>query len=271
MPSDLPHKIEDALQDVRDQSSFIQRLLIDALGWPIDETAAEVNDIAYYWTKEELRAGGLDERLVDGRIWQIQPLAANQPWGVFLLEFKRPDAFESGRGMVGPLRQVLRGLVPSWRKGPASKSWNREHLLFFCTYQYQQYRVAYFKSPMEKKALAPLAAFGWGPDIPARTACQYNLPALAWPENISPDEWVRSWALAFDVEKVTKRFYEQYSQAFADVERLIEAKSGLKNAEDLRMFTQTLFNRLMFLRFIERKGWLEFKGSRNYLQALYTA
>jgi hypothetical protein len=31
-PNDLPHKIEDALTQVRDESSFVQRLLIDALG-----------------------------------------------------------------------------------------------------------------------------------------------------------------------------------------------------------------------------------------------
>jgi len=266
----LPHKIEDALKEVRDQRSFIQRLLVDGLGWPIDRPAA-VNEIAYEWGQKELLASGLDGPLVDGRIWQIQPLTANQPWGVFLLEFKHPEVFETGRGMAGPLRQVLRGLVPSKRKEPGAKSWNREHLLFFCTHKYQHYRFAYFKSPLEKNALAPLAAFGWGPDIPARTACEYNLPALAWPDDATPDEWVKTWASAFDVEKVTQRFYERYSQAFNDVEAQIRAESGLDDPDQLRMFTQTLFNRLMFLRFIERKGWLEFDGSRNYLQELHRA
>ena len=37
------------------------------------------------------------------------------------------------------------------------------------------------------------------------------------------------------------------------------------------MFTQTLFNRLMFLRFMERKGWLTFGGRKDYLRALYAA
>ncbi len=38
------------------------------------------------------------------------------------------------------------------------------------------------------------------------------------------------------------------------------------------MFTQTLFNRLMFLRFMERKGWLQFgDDKKNYLRALHDA
>ena len=32
-----PKKIENAVKRVRDQKSFIQNLLIDALGWEIDE------------------------------------------------------------------------------------------------------------------------------------------------------------------------------------------------------------------------------------------
>ena len=37
------------------------------------------------------------------------------------------------------------------------------------------------------------------------------------------------------------------------------------------MYTQRLFNRLMFLYFIQRKGWLSFAGDTNYLRALFRA
>lgn len=270
MPS--PNSIDQALQQVGDQSSFIQKLLIDALHWPIDETTERIEDISFGWSQAELRAVGLEKKLVDGQVWQLQSLKANQPWGIFLLEFHDVAPFESGRGMTGPLRKVLRGLVAARRKSPQAKSWKREHLLFICTHCYEHFRFAYFKSPPDKRSLAPLAAFGWGPDIPHRTACEFNLPPLEWPDDESAhDAWVRQWAEAFDIEKVTRKFYEDYAAAFADVEQKIKSASGIKEAADLRMFTQTLFNRLMFLRFIERKGWLTFQDRHDYLRALFSS
>ena len=35
------------------------------------------------------------------------------------------------------------------------------------------------------------------------------------------------------------------------------------------MFVQTLFNRLMFVYFLSRKGWLSFGGDKDYLNALW--
>src|SRR6185503_10926551 len=132
----------------------------------------KMEDITYGWSKQELRAADLDEKLVDGQVLQIANLDPNQPWGIFILEFKSVEAFRAERGMTGVLRKVLRGLVPSRRKDAGLSSWKREHLLFICTHQYKHFRFAYFKAPPEdgKTKTAPLAAFGWGPDIPARTA-----------------------------------------------------------------------------------------------------
>ena len=58
--------------------------------------------------------------------------------------------------------------------------------------------------------------------------------------------------------------------SFAQVENAIE---GIPEAETetRRLYTQRLFNRLMFLRFIEKKGWLTYNGDRNYLRALFDA
>lgn len=263
-------KIESAVRRVRNQASFIQDLLIDALGWEIDERAEDIEEISFEWSAEELRADGLEKHLVDGTIRQIRPFKSN-PWGIFILEFKNPDVFATGRGMTVTLRNVLRGLVPSKRKRSSLASFQRENLLFICNHDYRHYRFAHFKSPGNDHQTAPLAAFGWGPGDPIRTLCEYNLNALAWPE-AAPDAqaWVAAWSQAFDVEKVTKRFYSDYATVFEKVENLIAAQGELAG-DDLRMFTQTLFNRLMFLRFIERKGWLEFEEETSYLRALYAA
>src|SRR3989449_2983058 len=73
---------------------------------------------------------------------------------------------------------------------------------------------------------------------------------------------------AFDVEAVTKKFFEQYAQVFARVEGLIQ---GLSNQERKRLFAQRLFNRLMFITFIQKKGWLKFNSDTDYLPALWKA
>ncbi len=72
---------------------------------------------------------------------------------------------------------------------------------------------------------------------------------------------------AFDVEKVTKKFFEQYRSVFEKVEQLIT--KTLPNADQRRLFTQKLFNRLMFIVFIQKKGWLKFNEQTNYLETLW--
>lgn len=264
------HDIETAIAAARDQKTFIQRLLIDALQWELDDRATDIEDISFDWSATDLRAEGLDEKIAEGAIHQLRPMGDN-PWGIFIVEFKHPDAFTTGRGMTGPLRRILRGLVPGKRKKSHLASFQREHLLFICTHGFEHYRFAYFKAPSQGAATAPLAAFGWGPEGPQRTLCEFNLPELAWPHpRPAADEWIAAWSRAFDVEKVTKRFYQDYAAVFAAVERAIGRANKLAD-DDLRLFTQTLFNRLMFLRFIERKGWLEFAGRHDYLRALFAA
>lgn len=164
----LFHDIERAIAGTRDQKTFIQRLLIDALGWELDERTTDIEDISFDWSSSDLRAEGLDQKIADGTIRQLR-LTTDNPWGIFLVEFNHPDAFTTGRGMTGPLRRILRGLVPSKRKASELASFKREHLLFICTHGFTHYRFAYFKAPPKRTAAAPLAAFGWGPGDAIRT------------------------------------------------------------------------------------------------------
>lgn len=70
-------QLQPALAATCDQRSFIQKLLIDALSWEIPEAAEQVEDIAYGWSQEDLRANELDKHLVEGSVWQLQKLSAN--------------------------------------------------------------------------------------------------------------------------------------------------------------------------------------------------
>ena len=70
---------------------------------------------------------------------------------------------------------------------------------------------------------------------------------------------------AFDVEAVTTRFFSSYKNVF---EATRDAIQGLC-VDDRHLFTQRLFNRLMFIVFLERKGWLAVNDRRDYLRSLW--
>jgi len=56
------------------------------------------------------------------------------------------------------------------------------------------------------------------------------------------------WFAAWDVEKVTKDFYKAFRRIFEEAEKCIEGIDGRQ-----RLFTQKLFNRLLFIRFLRRR------------------
>ena len=77
-------------------------------------------------------------------------------------------------------------------------------------------------------------------------------------------------ANAFSVEPVTKEFFETYREIFEEAKASISGFGGGKaDQEEKHLFTQTLFNRLMFVYFLSRKGWLKFNGDTDYLNALW--
>jgi hypothetical protein len=59
---------------------------------------------------------------------------------------------------------------------------------------------------------------------------------------------------AFDVEAVTKRFFEDYKKVFADLQNRLDPSS--KDKKWAHDYALQLLNRLMFLYFIQRKRWL---------------
>jgi hypothetical protein len=71
---------------------------------------------------------------------------------------------------------------------------------------------------------------------------------------------------AFDVAKVTKDFYEEYKRVFEIMRDAIKGFGASDDESERRhLFTQRLFNRLMFLRFIQKKGWLTIDGRTTNL------
>lgn len=255
-----PKTIEAALEKATDEQSFLRGVLIDLLGWPIDPNVASVEEIAYDWTKDELKAADLDKKIVEGRIRQLA--LPDCPWGIFIVEFKNPDVFTSGRGMTVPLRQVLSGLVPRQKRAAHLPSFFREHLLFICTHEYRYFRFVHFKDPGAEFKQPRLASFGWWPGDSVKTVSTYNLPHLEFLDSdATVDEWIDEWTAAFDVERVTKRFYTDYK----DIHALFQQELKGVPDGDRAHLASNLLNRLMFVYFLQRKGFLD-GGNETYLE-----
>lgn len=249
--------------------------LREKLDWPIPE-GVELEDVAFPWSPEDL---DLDEP-TEGRIidcWQLPPFSTDQlelgfyegpqPWGIFFVQFKSESIYRTA------LRRVLRGLVERRDRDPNLPVWNHDQLLFICTADdFQRFAFAHFAST-ENWHRAVLSIFSWEQgDTHLRTLCEYNLPALTFPTGgfSNNQDWLRGWQAAFDVEAVTEKFFAEYQRIFEQVEAVIEGIPGSEKAQR-RLYLQRLFNRLMFLRFVEKKKWLTYNSDYDYLRALFNA
>ncbi|RIK00055.1 MAG: hypothetical protein DCC46_07050 [Armatimonadetes bacterium] len=76
-----------------------------------------------------------------------------------------------------------------------------------------------------------------------------------------------AWLAACSVETLTKEFFTKLSELFFDTSDSVATRFPDEN--ERRLFVQTLFNRLIFLRFVEEKGWMRIDGRYDYLQALW--
>ena len=103
-------------------------------------------------------------------------------------------------------------------------------------------------------------------DLPRRTAVQ-QVANIYW-ECRKSGSIRTALEAAFDVEPVTKAFFDEYRKAFEAAEAQVTG-FGPDEDDDKRLFVQTLFNRLMFIYFLSRKGWLTFGGDKDYLNALW--
>jgi hypothetical protein len=69
-----------------------------------------------------------------------------------------------------------------------------------------------------------------------------------------------------------KPFFDEYRRVFDLVKEAVKGFGSSEEEQDRRhLFTQRLFNRLMFLRFIQKKGWLTIDGSTDYLASLWAS
>lgn len=67
---------------------------------------------------------------------------------------------------------------------------------------------------------------------------------------------------AFDVEEVTDRFYKSFDEQFNRLKDYVQKQDV--DQQTAHQFAHALMNRMMFLYFVQRKGWLD-RGNQHFL------
>jgi len=250
---------EHSVRAIRDLPSLLQFLERDLL-WKLPSNPT-LEEATFEWSASELRLNeATQSKLGGGSILQLRPMTPDQPWGIFIVNFTDGQVYKTA------LRQVLRGLVPKRRRDSNLPAWRHENLLFICTTKEREFTFAHFRG--EKPERAKLVRFSWSPDEPIRTLCEFNLPALRMPEDPSNrSEWIEGWTKAFDVEKVTEQFFNNYRIVFDHLQKLLYKQS--KDKQWAHDYALQFLNRLMFLYFIQKKRWLG--GDPRFVKSLWDA
>lgn len=133
----------------------------------------------------------------------------------------------------------------------------------------------------QSKELTPAKRYSFlvGEHEKAHTAKKQLLPLL---ENVYNNPTLEELEEAFSIEKVTDEFFEQYKALFLGLtEQFDKDQNGLKEqlaaaGIDIPRFTKKLLGQIVFLYFIQKKGWLGVpkngkwgEGQKKYLQQLY--
>ena len=243
------------LAQVQDRASLFA-FLNTALGWPVSAEDTFTYD-------ESLLQGGETSTV---QVSRLLPFGADDKFLILLAEWQTPLRRVE-------LREILQKVRARIRSAGAYGSRALTEIVFVCPAQ--EYGAVWFAHFEAQEGRQPrLQVFGWEQNRAeaTRTLREINLPALALPardlyDNLDWEEGYKRWLSAWDVEAVTRSFFKDYREVFGGVrDSLPEEFAG-----DQTLWTQRLFNRLLFIHFLSQKkeGWLRFGGRRDYLHALW--
>ena len=185
------------LRQVRTFNDLI-RYLEDELHWPLDGYGME--DLTFDYEPADLGLKDEDAAKVKS-IRQLRPLASDQPWGIFFIDFDKKKL------PVVVLRRVLSHLVIK-KRASANKAdraaWNAQDLLFVSAFgpeddHGREIGFAHFHE--ESGDLPSLRVLGWdGADtaLKLQSIASTLKERLHWPEKgETADAWRQRWSGAF--------------------------------------------------------------------------
>ncbi len=186
------------------------------------------------------------------RVYTLVPIGEEDERLVVLAEFQDRYARRDLRELLASLRREVR----TSNRFP-DRTGLKDTLFIVATPGYDDVRFVLFEE--QERRIPRIRSFGWERENIGRTVLTHNLERLQWPPR-------KEWDSAWDIEALTDKFFDHYRDVFRAVEDSVTEVAG-----DKRLFVQRLFNRLLFIQFLSRKGWLEFGGSKEYLSELFRA
>ncbi|MGN2372053.1 Eco57I restriction-modification methylase domain-containing protein [Sphingobacterium spiritivorum] len=197
--------------------------------------------------------------------------------------------------MLERARTSLRNFVIKWLQSDKNKSKSRDYALvaFYAKDDNgNDWRFSFVKveqtSFMDetkgkvklKKEFTPAKRYSFlvGKYEKAHTAKNQLLPLL---QNISNNPTIEELENAFSIEKVTDEFFNQYKDLYVKLYEHFEndsrVKTELENAGiDNARFTKKLLGQIVFLYFLQKKGWLGVAqnerwgtGNKRFVQNLF--
>jgi hypothetical protein len=181
------------LDQITDFPSLIHYLR-DELEWEIPDDAL-FNELTFSWTPSEVGLE-LNEPI---EITQLRPLRADQPWGIFFLNF--PHA----KLPVTVMRRILRGLSKRQRASANAgdkAAWDKDDLLFISAVgEANDRRLSFAHFQDRGKDLPALRVIGWDHDDTVRRLSHVDQllhEKLAWPgRGVLAEAWRDQWRSAF--------------------------------------------------------------------------
>jgi hypothetical protein len=215
------------------------------LGWPIDQ------DFAFY-AEPEISDGIKGDGRV--KVSSLVPIGEEGEKLVVLAEFERNYIRRDLRELLTSLRRQIR-TTGRW----STYDGLGDTVFIVVSPGYEDVRFVLFEDAAIR--LPRIRSFGWRQEFIGRTVLTHNLEKLSWNYRLA-------WEKAWDVDGLTEAFYKDYELVFAATKAQV---SGAKDANQAHEWTQLLFNRLLFLAFIQRMGWLQVPGKKagGYLFDLF--
>jgi len=228
------------LRQINDFESLVV-FLRDELDWPLE--AEDIEELSFDYRPEEI---GLSEEVAVNInfIKQLRPLAANQPWGIFYIDF------EPKKLPVVVLRKVLQKLIIKKRSTSQRSNmpgWQMNDLLFINSFGEQDERAitfAHFRQEGENQP-ATLKVIGWkGQDTPLHLdRCQDELGYLRFDPDMNPETWRLNWSAAFTTTyRHTINTSKKLAKELAELAKIIRtnAEHILKYETESGRFKKTM-------------------------------
>ncbi len=230
-------KLKNAdLQKVKDKSALFA-LLRGPLGWPLIEDDEN-------FTYPIADVGNVN-------VQQLLPFANDDPWLILLVEFDGPFRRDDVRKALREIRRQQRQYGRYEGKGISD-------ILFICVAQHYQ-EIQFVRFVERGSRRSKLKVFGWNPGTQNenKTVCEVCLPALALEvtEEGQPDWSKARWSQAWDVEKVTRDFFNGFDRLRKETLALLQPAFGA-DTEAANWATSVQLNRLLFVYFLADQGFL---------------